>query len=248
MRSSSGGCVEISAMKPLPPLIFIVASCGCESSTSPLFCGQALQRGDHVAAARQHRGAGVGAELARAREPGDDDHAEDAEDDVEDDRRDEEHQMPEMRSSTSWRTMLAMTREKKIENALTTPWTSVMVTMSPFWMCETSCARTPSISSRCIERIRPLDTATRLRALARAGGEGVDFRRVVDADFRHRQAGLARQLLDGLIEPVEIGMAGAAIDELDAHRGLGHPARHQQRDARRRRSPRPARTPSAPRS
>ena len=53
---------------------------------------------------------------------------------------------PEMRSSTSWRTMLAMTREKKIENALTTPWIIVMVTMSPFWMCESSWARTPSIS------------------------------------------------------------------------------------------------------
>jgi hypothetical protein len=40
-----------------------------------------------------------------------------------------------------------------------------MVTMSPFWMCETSCARTPSTSSRRIERIRPLDTATRLERL-----------------------------------------------------------------------------------
>ena len=58
-----------------------------------------------------------------------------------------------------------MMRAKKMTNALTTPWMSVIVTMSPFWMCETSCASTPSTSSRRIERISPLDTATRLRFL-----------------------------------------------------------------------------------
>ena len=46
----------------------------------------------------------------------------------------------EIRSSTSWRMMLAMTREKNSVKAFTTPWISVMVTMSPFWMCETSWA------------------------------------------------------------------------------------------------------------
>ena len=61
--------------------------------------------------------------------------------------------------------MLAMTREANITNALTTPWMSVMVTMSPFWMCDTSCASTPSTSSRRMPRSRPDDTATRLRDL-----------------------------------------------------------------------------------
>ena len=164
MRSSSGGWVEISDMKPLPPLIFIVASCGCELSTSALFCAR------RCSAAIMLPRPAIAAPPASARNS-----------------RARENQatttMPsmlktmsktmvetkntrcEMRSSTSWRMMLAMTREKKIENALTTPWTSVMVTMSPLPMWLTSCARTPATSSRDIERSRPDDTATRLRFL-----------------------------------------------------------------------------------
>ena len=56
--------------------------------------------------------------------------------------------------------MLAMTRAKKITKAFTTPWISVIVTMSPFWMWDTSCARTPSTSSRRMPRSRPVETAT----------------------------------------------------------------------------------------
>ena len=71
----------------------------------------------------------------------------------------------EIFSSTICRTMFAMMREKNITKALTTPWISVSVTMSPLAMCATSCASTPSTSSRRIERSRPVDTATRLRLL-----------------------------------------------------------------------------------
>ena len=61
--------------------------------------------------------------------------------------------------------MLAMTREANSTNALTTPWISAIVTMSPLGMCDISCASTPSTSSRRMPRSRPDDTATRLRDL-----------------------------------------------------------------------------------
>ena len=67
-----------------------------------------------------------------------------------------------MRSSTALRAMLAMTREANSTNALTTPWMSVIVTMSPLAMCDSSWASTPSTSSRRMPRSSPLDTATRL--------------------------------------------------------------------------------------
>jgi hypothetical protein len=59
----------------------------------------------------------------------------------------------------------AIARAKNMTKAFMIPCSSVMVTMSPLAMCAISCARTPSTSSRCIERIKPLDTATRLRRL-----------------------------------------------------------------------------------
>ena len=86
MRASSGGWVENSIIQRRPPpAIFIVASAGSMASTSCCVRLQPAQRGNHVAAAGERRGAGVGAELAGAREPRHHHRAEDAERDVEHD-------------------------------------------------------------------------------------------------------------------------------------------------------------------
>ena len=57
----------------------------------------------------------------------------------------------------------SVTNAMNMTKAFTTPWSRVMVTMSPFPMCDTSCASTASSSFRFMERRMPVDTATRLR-------------------------------------------------------------------------------------
>ena len=69
-------------------------------------------------------------------------------------------------------------------------------------------------------------------ALRGTGGEGVHLGRLVVADLGHRQVGLLRELPDLVVEPVEVGVAGAPVHEADAHRPLGHLARQQQRHER----------------
>jgi len=64
-----------------------------------------------------------------------------------------------------------------------------------------------------------------------AGGEGVGFVSGEDADFRHLDAGIARQLLDGLQQPLLV--AGARLaDDFGAGAHLRHPLGDEQRHQR----------------
>jgi hypothetical protein len=73
MRSSIGGWLENSAIMP-PGLPAMPIACTDLGSSPGLQTAQARQRVDHrLLAAHQLRRAGVGTELALAREPGHDD-------------------------------------------------------------------------------------------------------------------------------------------------------------------------------
>ena len=69
-------------------------------------------------------------------------------------------------------------------------------------------------------------------ALARTGREGIHLRRVVKADFRHWEVGLSRQSCDGLVQPVDLLVATAAVDQLHPGRAFRNPSRHLERDER----------------
>ena len=131
---------------------------------------QAAEGRDHAAAAGEGGAARVGPELAVAREPGGDHRAEEAEgdlrgdeDDVARDEAEERRPAVVVPGGEALRAIMATMWERYSTNAFTTPWMSVMVTMSPFATWAISCARTPSISCLPMARNRPLDTATRLR-------------------------------------------------------------------------------------
>ena len=193
---------------------------------------QALQRGDHLVAAGQLGTAGVGAELAPAAEPHRDHRGEQAEHDVE-----HEHDDVVDRSSGR-RSRLPLiaesmirptTRARKITKVLSTPWIRAMVTMSPLATWLTSCASTASASSRLIARSRPVDTAT--RELLRVGpvAKALISGRVVDADFRHLDAGGLGLAAHGVEQP-ELAFAARLVDQLHAGGALGHPLGDHQRE------------------
>src|SRR6185503_5532171 len=65
-------------------------------------------------------------------------------------------------------------------------------------------------------------------ALAGTGRECVHFAGFVHADFRHRQVCLTGQAFNGLVQPIELSIATAAVDEVNASGALGDPTRHLQ--------------------
>ena len=67
------------------------------------------------------------------------------------------------------------------------------------------------------------------RVAVGAGGEGVGFRRIVNSDFRHADAGLLRLAAHGFHQPL-FGLGAWLLDDLGTDRHLGDPLRHQQRD------------------
>jgi hypothetical protein len=197
---------------------------------------QAAQRGDHLAAAGQSGGAGIGAEFAGAREPGDDHRAEDAEGDVEHDGDHELHhaavafihRVPgdvgdDARGEHHERVHDALDERHRDHVAVLDVRDFVREHAFDF------------ITAHAAQQARR--DGHEAARLARAGREGVDLGRVVEAHFRHRQLGLTGEALDRAVEPVEFLVARAAVHELHVHGALGHPARHLQRDERAHRTP-----------
>ncbi len=72
-----------------------------------------------------------------------------------------------------------------------------------------------------------VETATSERDFVGPGRERVDLGRVVDADLGHRESARARQAVDRLHELLRAGVARARVDDLHAHRPLGHDARER---------------------
>ena len=97
----------------------------------------------------------------------------------------------------------------------------VMISVSRFLMCASSCAITPAASSRESICNRPVFTATAAFSRIAAGRERIRLRIVDDVDARHRQAGAARELLH---QRVEVGR-GARVDLLGAVHRQHHPVR-----------------------
>ena len=201
------------------------------------------QRRDHRAAARERRAARVGAELALAREPGRDHRAEQPEGDLRGDEDDlagevAHHRGPALvaprhRVAHDQRHDVREVQHEGVHDALDQRHGDHVA----------------------VGDVRDLVAEDRLHLLLAhapkqagrdrdqaalpggARGEGVHLGRVVEADLRHRQVGLLRELADLVVEPVEVGVAGVAVDELDAERPLGDLARHQERHDRRAHAP-----------
>ena len=71
---------------------------------------------------------------------------------------------------------------------------TVMVSVSWFLTCASSCAITPATSSGVSVCEQPGRSAHRGVRRVAAGGEGIGLRVVHDVDARHRQPGALRQL------------------------------------------------------
>ena len=62
--------------------------------------------------------------------------------------------------NTALSTIMPTTRDRNTTKVLSTPWISVSVTMSPLATCDISWPSTASTSSRLMDCISPVETAT----------------------------------------------------------------------------------------
>ena len=245
MRSSIGGWLENSAISAAGP--------GADAHglqrlrhLARVQPAQAGQRVDHrLLAAHQAGGAGVGAELALAREPGHDHRGDEAEqdvhhdggdevadadavavvlqdhavDEVADDARDEDHEGVHHALDQRHRHHVAVghVRHLVADDGL------------------------DLLARHALQQAG--GHRHQRRVLERAGGEGVR-RAFVDADLGHADAGLVGEAAHRLDQP-GMGRVARVVDDLRAGAALGDRLAHQQRDDRAAEADRPARTPAA---
>ena len=196
-----------------------------------------LERADHPVAAGELRAAGVGAELAEPREPGDDDGAEDREGDVEHERRDEVDEVGDAPSllvaaeelgdeegedaGEEHREGVHDALDERHRHHVAVGDVGDLVAEDPLHLVA---AQAPE------EAGGDGDERTVLR---RAGGEGVHLVGVVDPDLRHRpEARRLREPVDRGDELLSGRVGRARVDELDAHAPLRHHAGEAERDER----------------
>ncbi len=197
-----------------------------------LFRTQALQRGDHRAGAGQVGAGGVGAELAAAREPHDDDAGEDAEHQFGEDGRDE---VADARAVLVLQDGLV---DEVAEDPREEHHEGVHHALD---QCQGDHVAVGDVTDLVGEDgFHLIGRETFEQALADrdqrvvlvpAGGEGVGLVGGEDADLRHLDAGFAGQLFDGLQQPLFVTGARLA-DDFGTGAHLRHPLGDEQRDQR----------------
>ena len=232
MRSSIGGWLENSAIRPLGRA---ADAHGLQRlrHLARVQPAQAGQRVDHrLLAAHQPGGAGVGAELALAREPGDDHRGDEAEQDVHHDGRDE------VAGADAVAVVLQDHAVDEVaDDARDEDHEGVHHALDQRHRHHVAVGHV-----RHLVADDGLDLLARhalqqagghrhqRRVLERAGGKGVG-RAFVDADFGHVDAGLVGKAAHGLDEP-GMGRVARIVDDLRAGAALGDELAHQQRDGR----------------
>ena len=230
MRDSIGGWVEKSAIQPRP--VGDAEGLHRLGQLARLDTAQAAQRVHHRRRRSQVlRRSRVGAELAPAREPGDDHRREDAEDDLQHDHGDEvagavaalglEHGAIDDRADDA-----REEDDERVDDALDQRERDHVAVGDVRHL-----VREHRLDLLLVHRLQePGRDGDERRIPECAGRERVGLA-FVDRDFRHADAGLLREALHGRHEP-RLDVVARLRDDVRAGRPLGHRLRHEERDDR----------------